>query len=63
MSSVWTLSKMERVKGLAYYSHSLPVRSLLRLSSLTQKVIQTFCFILNALAFNMNRSLNSSPSS
>ena len=49
------------LEGIAYYSHSLPVRSLRRLTSLTQKIIQIFCLVLNDFVFNTSRSFISIP--
>ena len=47
--------------GIAYYGHSHPVHFLRRLTSLSQKIIQIFCLVLNTLAFNTSRSLISIP--
>ena len=47
--------------GFAYYKYSHHAHTLLRLSLLTQKIIQIFCLVLNAQAFNTSRSFNSNP--
>ena len=52
---------LERKTGLAYYNCSHHAHNLRRPPSLAQKIIQIFCLVLNAFAFNTSRSFTSSP--